>query len=471
MWNTLRAIKLWQVGVLVVVLVGAAAAVYFGFNMTRSSEGTGLTKDQQAVPAQVGNLVNQVSVSGALTYPNTEVLTFDSAGTVSKVLVTEGQKVKVGQSLAQLDNSSVASLQKAVAQAQVNLDTAQTELDAAKAPYSATDIAQAEANVAAKKLAVQSAQKALDTAKTPFTAIDIAQAEANVAAKKLAVQSAQKALDTAKAPFTAIDIAQAEANVSAKKLALQTAQQSLDNLLKPTDQALAQARSAVSSAQLAAQKAKQELDALKATSPTADMDTARSTLDTAKVNLNNSKADKAASKSDWDTKVATAQDAYNTATTNYKNVFSKYLGVNLTDVQAAQEPDALLTSLQIDLATLYDRQSGPLAIGPGGQISIPADSPATTWDEFVVFAWTYLRPGTVFGTCQGFTLPANSVCVRSEIDTAWTPVQTTANTLASTKVQADKAAAAAQKAVEQAQDALTSAQKAFDLLVAGADPV
>ncbi len=48
MWNALRAIKLWQVGVLVVALVGAAAGVYFGFNMTRSSEGTGLTKDQQA---------------------------------------------------------------------------------------------------------------------------------------------------------------------------------------------------------------------------------------------------------------------------------------------------------------------------------------------------------------------------------------------------------------------------------------
>ena len=76
-----------------------------------------LAENQQVIPAQLGNLVNQVSTSGNLVFPERETLTFGSEGTVIKILVNEGQQVTKGQVLARLDRSAVISLEEAVAQA------------------------------------------------------------------------------------------------------------------------------------------------------------------------------------------------------------------------------------------------------------------------------------------------------------------------------------------------------------------
>ena len=66
---------------------------------------------------QLGDLVNQVSTNGSIVFPNREILTFGTQGAVGGVLVEEGQQVEEGQILADLDRSTVASLEKAVAQA------------------------------------------------------------------------------------------------------------------------------------------------------------------------------------------------------------------------------------------------------------------------------------------------------------------------------------------------------------------
>ena len=60
---------------------------------------------------QLGDLVNQVSTNGSIVFPNTEILTFGTQGAVGEVLVEEGQQVEEGQILADLDRSTVASLE------------------------------------------------------------------------------------------------------------------------------------------------------------------------------------------------------------------------------------------------------------------------------------------------------------------------------------------------------------------------
>ena len=132
--DVFKTLKLWQIGMLVVVLVGAAGATYGVYALVSGSGLASLGEDQQLIPVQYGDLVNQVSTNGSLIFPNREALAFASQGTVGEVLVEEGQQVEEGQELAKLDETTVASLEKAIAEARVNLQNAEDALAKAKDP-------------------------------------------------------------------------------------------------------------------------------------------------------------------------------------------------------------------------------------------------------------------------------------------------------------------------------------------------
>ena len=127
--SAIRAIKLWQAAVLVVVLVAASGAFYAVYNMVNDAGGTGLQEGQQSIPVQRGDLVNQVYTNGSLVFPNKEALGFGSQGTVGQVSVEEGDLVAQGQLLASLDGASKAALERVAAQARLNLRDAQDLLD------------------------------------------------------------------------------------------------------------------------------------------------------------------------------------------------------------------------------------------------------------------------------------------------------------------------------------------------------
>ena len=78
---------------------------------------------------QRGDLINQVSTNGSLVFPNKEALRFGSQGSVGEVSVEEGDVVTQGQLLASLDGASTAALERAAAQARVDLRDAQDLLD------------------------------------------------------------------------------------------------------------------------------------------------------------------------------------------------------------------------------------------------------------------------------------------------------------------------------------------------------
>jgi len=224
---SLNGLKKWQVAVLLVIVIGTAAGVYTVITRasgTSGSSSSSLPENTQLVPVQYGNVVNSVSASGSVVFPDKETLTFGIAGTVGAINVHEGDTVKEGQILAKLDSTSDIAVQIAVTQARINLENARDKLNEARNP----DINQAKLAVANARIALKTAQEALEKAENPYTESDIAQAQLAVANARIALKTAQEALEKAENPYTESDIAQAQLAVANAKIALKTAQENYD---------------------------------------------------------------------------------------------------------------------------------------------------------------------------------------------------------------------------------------------------
>jgi HlyD family secretion protein len=201
MLDMLGTLKLWQKITLIVVTLAVAGGIYGIYKWTAGPTTTSVLDNVQVVQVQYGDIENSVSASGSLIFPNEESLTFGSAGTVQDVNVKEGDTVEEGQLLASLNDASVISLERAVVQAKVNLETAQEELEEALNPYTESDIAQAEADVVNARVTLETAQEELEEALNPYTESDIAQAELSVTNAEIALNKAQEELTDAEAQY------------------------------------------------------------------------------------------------------------------------------------------------------------------------------------------------------------------------------------------------------------------------------
>ena len=155
-------LKLWQMVTLIAVAVLGAGLAYTGYSALTETDEVELASNQKIYPVQYGDLINQVSTNGSLVFPNKESLTFGSAGTVSEILVSEGDKVKKGEQLAKLDKSTIASLEQTVAQKRVALANSKETLQELKNPNNALQIAQAYSSIATGEISVRSAKELLE---------------------------------------------------------------------------------------------------------------------------------------------------------------------------------------------------------------------------------------------------------------------------------------------------------------------
>lgn len=390
----LRLLKPWQIGVLVVVALAAFGVTYGVYALVKDSGGAGISSDQQLIPVQRGNLVNQVSINGSLSFPERDTLTFGAQGTVAEILVEEGQRVEKDQALARLDQSTVASLEEAVAQARVRLRDAEDALAEARSPHTALELAQAEANVASARLALKNAQDALDALTKP-TAQQIAQAEAAVSSARLGLKSAQDALDRARAGPDAEDIADAQAKVGSAEADLSAAR---------TDLKLVQG--------------------------------------------------------DWDAKLKTTSDALDAALDGYNSVFSKWLGIELSEQEKDMAPDALLDSWNADLAYLFDRSARVLELRARPEFTV-VDDPDTRWNEIILYAWVNLFPGEYVVDCENAQLATGTMCASKEIGDAWDAYQSARESFDTVQTQAAKALTNAENAVARSVANRDAAQKAL----------
>lgn len=142
-------------GALALVLVGGTG----GWTLARhsASDPAGAPRTQ-LVPVQQGTLTQTVGASGTLEPANQANVQFQTAGTVTKVLVSVGEKVTKGEELATLD---ATNLRSAVTLAQAGVDAAEAGVNAASTTAAS---ATANAQLAQARQQLQTAQSNLAAA-------------------------------------------------------------------------------------------------------------------------------------------------------------------------------------------------------------------------------------------------------------------------------------------------------------------
>lgn len=282
----------------IVLAVVVVVAVLVGVFLLRGTSSRAATDAPATTTVTRGSLVATVAGSGSVAAEQSVNLPFASAGTVTEVLVKDGDSVKTGQVLAKLDDRA-AQLQ--VASAQSSLDSAMARLQQSQEGNARTeDLAAANAQLAA-------AQANYDKAARGGTAADRAAAQAAVKSAQTAYDAAVKAagssgsqLEAARAALekTANALRQAQANYDRvasspdigrrpESIALQNATVDHDqalanyNALQNTADTDAQSRIASASAQLA--QAKANLNKLNPSEE--DLAAAKANLDQAKATV------------------------------------------------------------------------------------------------------------------------------------------------------------------------------------------
>ena len=488
MIDAIRAIKPWQIAVLVAALFAGLGAVYGVYALVSESEQAGLSGDQQRISVTRGDLVNSVSINGSLAFPNRDALSFGVEGTVGELLVEEGQRVNQGEPLATLDPQTTALLEKAVAQAEVSLRDAENALAKAKDPHTPLDVAQAEANVANARLTLDDAQEVLSKLLEP-TPQDVAEAEAKAANANLTLDDAQEALSKLLEPAPQ-EIAKAEAEVANTNLTLDNAQETLSKLLEPTPQDIAQAKlkatdarvalsdaqealaevlepgpevlaraeAALTDANISVEEAQEALEEIKNGPADEEIASTQSEIDSASTNLSNAQRDLELTQKEWDGNLEDTQDAAETALEDYQAVFDKWLAIEL-DGDTGSGPDALLESWGADLTVLFDPdlRFDDLSQWPYNA-GLPGDDPATPWSEALIYTWLNLAAGEIVATCEDGVVPPLGACIRKEMDDAWDTYLEAKDNLDTIETQAAKAISNAELAVTRSEDSLSIAE-------------
>lgn len=468
MLRTIRTLRAWQVAIIIVVWLVGISGAFAGYQfVTRTDQGahSNLQEDQQLYSVEFGDLVNAVSVSGRLVFPNREALAFGVPGTVGEVLIDEGDAVTAGQPLAVLDEESISHLDKAIAQARINVRNAEDALEEAQNPYTDAQVAKAESDVANARLDLQEAedalrelgvvsddlleqahidilkaQDALETAKenkvtlvTP-TFQEVVKAQSKVTASRVALQVAQDELEVLLNPRDG-DIESANAAVTKARVDLEAAKEALDALTSVTAVDLAKAQVAVADAQLDLERAKVVLD--DATTPETAKDIAdfQANIDSAQDSLLTAQFRLQTVERNAEENIRASMEELDIAQDDYNSLFETWLGMNVSS-PVDQSSDEVFAAHGSDLTTIFegphiDRMQFLFEQG------ILRDEPETPWNEVVVYSWVVLYPGEVLVDCGILEAGRDRACLRDEFEDAYTVVQERTASLET--LQADEA--------------------------------
>ncbi len=490
MTNIWESMKSWKLLAGAVIVIGLGVVGYYAFTAWSDSSSAEEAAQTQLVPVTRGDLVNDVSVTGTLTYTTRETVTFGQQGFVSDLIVVEGDRVSANDALAVLDAETVANLEKAIAQARINVRNAEESLEEARNPYTAGEIARAEADVANARLDLQNAEEA-------FNDLGVV-AEDLLAQARIDILKAQDALETAHdnkltlVTPTFQEVVATQSKVTGARVALQDAQDGLDSLINPTEGDIDSATSAVTKARVDLEAAKEALEAL--TSVTA-IDLAKAEAAVADARLNVEKAQEAVDDAitpttaddlaGYQADIESAQDSLlsaqfrfqtveriaeeniraalddlETVQSDYSALFEKWLGMSPA-APWEQSPDAFFAALETDLKSIFE---GPHidAMQWLFEQGILRDDPATAWNEVVVYSWAVLYPGEVHVDCGALEAGRHRACIGDEFEGSYDILQDIATGLETLQADEAEKIREAQSALSRAQDTVEQRQEALN---------
>lgn len=223
--------------VLVIVVLGAGGYFGYSFYQRRQQAAVAAASAYETATISTDKLVSTISAIGKVRSAQSATLAWETSGTVESVPVAIGDKVKAGQMLANLVQTS---LPQSAIMAQADLVTAQQNLEGLTQSAEISRI-QAMQNIVTFEQAVRDAQYTLDNFNVPVDQQNMTAVEA--------LQATKEKLDAARAAFEpykfasssdstrqnlkdALDQAQSDYNAAIKRLKyeydLEVAQANLD---------------------------------------------------------------------------------------------------------------------------------------------------------------------------------------------------------------------------------------------------
>jgi HlyD family secretion protein len=259
----------WLIGGIALIIVAIAAALVFN-GVGRPSAAAAPT----TIAVTRGNLVASVSGSGSVAAEQLLNLAFQANGTVTDVLVKEGDSVQTGQALAKLDDRN---LQLQVVSAQSSLDSAKARLAQAQQGNAKPE------DLAAAKAQLASAQANYDKVAKGPTGADAQAAQAAVRSAQAAYDAAVKAGGTSNSQLEA-----SAATLQKAQAAVQQAQSAYDKVAGAPNVGALPESLKLQQATIDYQQAKANYDSLNQTVNTdaqSKIQSAAAQLDQARANL------------------------------------------------------------------------------------------------------------------------------------------------------------------------------------------
>lgn len=495
----LNGIQRWQIFVLISVVLTAAIGSYLIYAFVFDGTSDLLEDDQRLIPIQLGDLINKVSVNGSLSYTNRELLSFGVQGTVGKVHVKESDRVVAGQIIAILDTETIRNLERAVAQARINLRDAEIVLQSSRTPYTASDLDKARSEFAKAATGKRTAQRNLNGQKEDDLK-SVTDAQKIALELELALRISQKslnnikishqyALSSAKSVLAtrgkdlqdsekvlgelshtekqleqlAYSVSQAYLNLDESlteleelrnpsmflldqkqnkrdfaEITMMIAKESLDVFRTPSQDQIIKVEVQITDAKLALKEAKEALILVRNGPDEDSLNTANADAELARMSLKESELDVKLAQLNWNNKLDEASKTLNEAVEAYQSVFTTWLGATLSTGDLLKPPVEILENWALDLSKTFDPGTRYFDLSALMLTREISDLPETPWDETVIYFWINFFPGKIVPVCDIGDTTFQGFCVIQELESAWDSLVIAREALAKLGIESDK---------------------------------
>lgn len=452
--------------IIAVAIIAVAIVGYLGYDRLFRSQPDSAAEDLQTAAVRRGDLIERVAISGNVDFPDSERLVFGTAGTVESVNVKQGERVSEGDALASLDPETIAGLERALAQANIDLRDAQDALaDFLETPP--LTLAQANQAVAKARADIVKADEAVEDILNP-SEHRLAEARAAVSAAELKLRQEQDALDGLLEKPTPTGMARAETAVAAARLAVQRAETALEDMAEaPTAAAIAASDERIAKARVALDAAEKRLADYESQK---GIDDARRRVEKAETRLDIAGRDLAAARYDTGESMKDASETLDGAEKNYVDQFAKWLGMEVSIEGISPDYAKALSDMGIDLEDVFSESEEDVDLRGVDAPAGPMDDPDTAFDERVVFAWLSQAPFDIDPTCaKDDDIPIYAVCVENEFRTNGEAYISELAAWNAANLSSAKAMETSQNAADSAERELEDAREALDDMALDAD--